>query len=63
MTREEYEKQQSVVRRVFDPDTGRHRLASLVPSPSHTEFCSCRVESSVFVATERFYMHLQVGER
>ncbi len=25
MTREEYEKQQSVVRRVFDPDTGRHR--------------------------------------
>ena len=26
MTREEYEKQQSVVRRVFDPDTGRHRL-------------------------------------
>ena len=26
MTKEEYEKQQSVVRRVFDPDTGRHRL-------------------------------------
>lgn len=25
MTKEEYEKQQSVVRRVFDPDTGRHR--------------------------------------
>ena len=25
MTREEYEKQQSVIRRVFDPDTGRHR--------------------------------------
>ena len=26
MTKEEYERQQSVVRRVFDPDTGRHRL-------------------------------------
>lgn len=26
MTKEEYEKQQSVVRRVFDPDTGRNRL-------------------------------------
>ena len=25
MTKEEYEKQQSVIRRVFDPDTGRHR--------------------------------------
>ena len=28
MTREEWEKQQSVVRRVYDPDTGRHRSAS-----------------------------------
>ena len=26
MTKEEYERQQSVVRRVYDPDTGRHRL-------------------------------------
>ncbi|XP_064382117.1 ADP-ribosylation factor-like protein 6-interacting protein 4 [Halichondria panicea] len=26
MTREDYEKQQSVVRRVLDPETGRHRL-------------------------------------
>ena len=26
MTKEEWEKRQSVVRRVFDPDTGRHRL-------------------------------------
>ncbi|CAH1232295.1 ARL6IP4 [Branchiostoma lanceolatum] len=26
MTKEEWEKQQSVVRRVFDPDTGRNRL-------------------------------------
>ncbi|XP_028400454.1 ADP-ribosylation factor-like protein 6-interacting protein 4 isoform X2 [Dendronephthya gigantea] len=26
MTKEEYEKQQSQVRRVFDPETGRHRL-------------------------------------
>ena len=25
MTKEEWEKQQSVVRKVFDPDTGRHR--------------------------------------
>ena len=42
MTQEEYKKQQGVVRRVlFDPDTGRHRLASLVPSPSHTELHSC----------------------
>ena len=26
MTKEQFEKQQSVVRRVYDPDTGRHRL-------------------------------------
>ncbi|XP_066923230.1 ADP-ribosylation factor-like protein 6-interacting protein 4 [Clytia hemisphaerica] len=26
MTKEEYEKQQSVVRRVYDPETGRNRL-------------------------------------
>ena len=26
MTKEEYERQQSVVRRVFDPETGRNRL-------------------------------------
>eukprot|EP00794_Sanderia_malayensis_P013763 gene13763-15203_t len=26
MTKEEYEKQQSVIRRVYDPDTGRNRL-------------------------------------
>ncbi|ELU10856.1 hypothetical protein CAPTEDRAFT_101154, partial [Capitella teleta] len=26
MTREEWEKQQSVIRRVYDPDTGRTRL-------------------------------------
>lgn len=26
MTKEEYEKQQAQVRRVYDPDTGRHRL-------------------------------------
>eukprot|EP00058_Branchiostoma_floridae_P020252 XP_002605742.1 hypothetical protein BRAFLDRAFT_218534 [Branchiostoma floridae] len=26
MTKEEWDKQQSVVRRVFDPDTGRNRL-------------------------------------
>jgi len=25
MTKEEYEKQQAQVRRVYDPDTGRHR--------------------------------------
>ena len=26
MTKEEWEKQQSVIRKVYDPDTGRHRL-------------------------------------
>lgn len=26
MTKEEYEKQQAQVRRVYDPETGRHRL-------------------------------------
>ena len=32
MTKEEYERQQSVIRRVFDPDTGRHRLRDTVTS-------------------------------
>lgn len=32
MTKEEYERQQSVLRRVFDPDTGRHRSATGVGS-------------------------------
>jgi len=26
MTKEEWEKQQNVIRKVYDPDTGRHRL-------------------------------------
>lgn len=26
MTKEEYEKQQSIIRRVYDPDTGRNRF-------------------------------------
>ncbi|ESP04132.1 hypothetical protein LOTGIDRAFT_136778, partial [Lottia gigantea] len=26
MTKEEWEKQQSIVRKVYDPETGRHRL-------------------------------------
>lgn len=26
MTKEQFEKEQSVVKRVYDPDTGRHRL-------------------------------------
>ena len=38
MTKEEWEKQQSVVRRVYDPDTGRHRLnydyRTFVPFPN-----------------------------
>lgn len=29
ITKQEYEKQQSHVRRVFDPDTGRHRYIAL----------------------------------
>ena len=44
MTREEYEKQQSVVRRVFDPDTGRHRCVwrvQLCFNHLHTCMCVC----------------------
>ena len=30
MTKEEYEKQQSVIRRVLDPETGRHRYGLML---------------------------------
>ena len=50
MTKEEYERQQSVLRRVFDPDTGRHRSATHLNSILLTEHlidvlscCHCRL--------------------
>ena len=39
MTKEEYERQQSIVRRVYDPDTGRHRYAPL--TQPITSNCVC----------------------
>ena len=39
MTKEEYEKQQSVIRRVFDPDTGRHRCVLMAASRRVYSYC------------------------
>lgn len=40
MTKEEYEKQQSVMRRVFDPDTGRYRYLNITCLHLGCIFCS-----------------------
>lgn len=46
MTKEEWEKQQSIVRRVYDPDTGRHRCFSYASMQCIQHFryiISCRL--------------------
>ena len=45
MTKEEWEKQQSIVRRVYDPDTGRHRCFHIQPC---IEFCQCFMCAACF---------------